>query len=1231
MKENKPNATPVPEDQELFDEIMSKVKRMREEISSPPKEPPKPPQEPGQEKPAAPAPGPEIPSPIVPEMPVQPPQPQPGGVRLEEQPAPDQEKESPPAAEPSTEPPAPPAEPISAKAEPSEPPQEPEQPVPPQQPAAAPAAKASLPEQEPHPSKPPAMPAEDKPFVMPKAKPRPQNLSSIFPEEKPKKKQKKRSFFKRNKPEEDLEETFSPEDFENDIYYGLKLKPMDEYRRERDAQGRKFDTSEPTSSFPHLFEKQEDAPDLTPLLEELHKKRQEQVTQAAQEAGVETDDIYAIYDEGDEDGLHFDYDEWKRSTQQIPIITEEDLHPAAAAPSAEPASVPEAATPAPDNTQPLSEDDFVAAVAQAAANPEAAWQETAPPSKEEPPAVPEEPKNPTVSSDTLKFKLLKHTLGEHTTDIKLPVEHISDGHEEADSIEAKEVEVDRLIAQAISSLDPTRKSIFDQVASERLGTNLTAEDRAEPSASAVRETLLENAPVTKYRFRQRPMRIYKLTNMEPIVAAETRLFSAGAPAQEPKEPESRDIFSISEDEAVVKNAVSKVISENKEADSIGAGEATPSPAISSITGQGRKVISIPLKKLHSLRPDGGKTEDAAAEEEEEARSPHAPSSFREKLKNRPRPFQLQGEEEDNDPEDEFQPEQPELEDYNRTEDARAIRSELASSSRELTIRTIATGLCAAVLGVMGLFFEFFIPQSSKMAYLILNLIFLLIATGFCYRTMLSGIKSLFRLRANADSSIAIATIASIIHGGAMFVTSGMNGLIQGALHIYSPIVIGALFLNSMGKLLIISRIRKNFRFITSSDLKYNVQIYGDHEVALQLVKGCLSEKPVIAYQQKTHLLKNFLTNSYENDPSENTSQFIAPISFIASLALCVVCTIISSGDVVAGLTAFAIATCISTPIANMVCANFPISSLCRIARQNNAMIVGYKGLSTMCDTNAVMLDSTDLYPDGTVVLAGMETLGQKRIDQALLYGAALTCATGGTLRYVFENVIQNQRGMLPRVENNSYVDNAGIVGWVRGQRVLIGNRELLKQYSVVQPEEALEQGLKKNQRAVFLAVDTRPVAMITLEYHPDKKLAENLQNLETNGVSLLVRTLDPNLTADFLAQQYDLDARAIRVLPEELGEVCDKSLNSTVDEADVLLATKGKAFSMIRMLSACIHQKSNISIAVILQTVSVCLGFILVTIFCCWSGLHRLTSLSIVIYEVFWLLAILLIPKIRKP
>ena len=526
-----------PEDQELFDEIMSKVKRIAGRNLLPA-------QRTSQNRRRSPArknpplllPARRFPAPLCRRLPVQPPQPQPGGVPLEEQPAPDQEKESPPAAEPSTEPPAPPAEPISAIAEPSEPPQEPEPPIPPQEPAATPAAKASLPEQEPHPSKPPAMPAEDKPFVMPKAKPRPQNLSSIFPRKNPKKKQKKRSFFKRNKPEEDLEETFSPEDFENDIYYGLKLKPMDEYRRERDAQGRKFDTSEPTSSFPHLFEKQEDAPDLTPLLEELHKKRQEQVTQAAQKPSWKRMTSMQFTTRATEDGLHFDYDEWKRSTQQIPIITEEDLHPAAAAPSAEPASVPEAAAPAPDNTQPALRGRLRGSRGPGSRQPGGRLARDGPAVQGRTACCTGGAQKSNRFQRHTEIQAVKAHLGEHTTDIKLPVEHISDGHEEADSIEAKEVEVDRLIAQAISSLDPTRKSIFDQVASERLGTNLTAEDRAEPSASAVRETLLENAPVTKYRFRQRPMRIYKLTNMEPIVAAETRLFSAGAQPRNPKNP-----------------------------------------------------------------------------------------------------------------------------------------------------------------------------------------------------------------------------------------------------------------------------------------------------------------------------------------------------------------------------------------------------------------------------------------------------------------------------------------------------------------------------------------------------------------------------------------------------------------------------------------------------------------------------------------------------------------------
>ena len=70
---------------------------------------------------------------------------------------------------------------------------------------------------------------------------------------------------------------------------------------------------------------------------------------------------------------------------------------------------------------------------------------------------------------------------------------------------------------------------------------------------------------------------------------------------------------------------------------------------------------------------------------------------------------------------------------------------------------------------------------------------------------------------------------------------------------------------------------------------------------------------------------------------------------------------------------------------------------------------------------------------------------------------------------------------------------------------------------------------------------------------------------------------------------------------------------------------------MMRMLAACIRQRGNISIALVLQMVSVILGFGLVAFFACSTAFGQLTTLAILIYELFWTLVILLLPRVRKP
>ena len=70
---------------------------------------------------------------------------------------------------------------------------------------------------------------------------------------------------------------------------------------------------------------------------------------------------------------------------------------------------------------------------------------------------------------------------------------------------------------------------------------------------------------------------------------------------------------------------------------------------------------------------------------------------------------------------------------------------------------------------------------------------------------------------------------------------------------------------------------------------------------------------------------------------------------------------------------------------------------------------------------------------------------------------------------------------------------------------------------------------------------------------------------------------------------------------------------------------------MMRLLTACVRQRGNVSIAVALQTVAVILGFLLVAFLTCYSGLGQLTVTALMIYELFWAAAILFVPRLRKP
>ena len=578
--------------------------------------------------------------------------------------------------------------------------------------------------------------------------------------------------------------------------------------------------------------------------------------------------------------------------------------------------------------------------------------------------------------------------------------------------------------------------------------------------------------------------------------------------------------------------------------------------------------------------------------------------------------------------EEVQEEQPELEDFTSNEDARSIGSELRKNIRTLFLRSVVTGICTAVLLIFGFFAEYHIfgADISPVAYAATSLVFLAIAIGACATTVFNGLKALVKLRANADSAIAIATVVIAIQSVVLLFMQ--DALAAGEVHIYSALITGGLLLNTLGKLTMVRRIKQNFSFVVSSADKNTVELVENAEIAAQMAKDCVAGIPVVAYQKKSKYFSNFLRNYYAQDCSELTSQVIAPLGFISSLVLFIVSMIISK-NVGTGFTAFAASMCICVPMANMLCVHLPVSRLCKLARKNGGMLVGYEAVDKFADTNAIMIEADDLFPKGTVELKGIKTFGEQRIDKVLLDAASLMAQVGGPLSEVFLEVVKNHEDILPHVENVAYEDECGVVGWVSGRRILVGNRDLMNHYSVNVPAVPIDK--EHGHQLVYLAAGNEVVGAFVLAYHVSSEKKQEMQRMAKNGIGIIVKTTDPSVTAEFISQQFGIDIHAITVLSGPLVHTYNELTNKVEETSNAMFATKGKATCMMRVITACVREKSNSSIVRLLQNVSIILGFVLVAFLVCFSGLKQISTLAMVIYEVFWLVVLLVLPKIRRP
>ena len=637
------------------------------------------------------------------------------------------------------------------------------------------------------------------------------------------------------------------------------------------------------------------------------------------------------------------------------------------------------------------------------------------------------------------------------------------------------------------------------------------------------------------------------------------------------------------------------------------------------------------EKKEAVQPEPEKT----AKPKTEKKKNNKASEAKKAIKKKTQMLKLFSDDEDFDIDDiDSNGENREIEEYSSKNDEREIRSEINNNYRKLTFRSIivAIGLVFSItLDILvGVISETF--MSMPFGWLLvafLNAIILCVCVVACYVPIINGLIPLRHFKANSDTSLAVASFAGILQAFVSFFSP--QSFINGYLHYYTTLVILGLLLNCIGRMLIITRVHDNFKFIMKNPELYAGKIYTDERNAKRMFMGAPLNKPLIAYRKKTKFLSNFLQLSYAPDPSENIASKIAPITSVVAIVAALLYAFIGGG-VAEGASAFVLFAIILTPVCQLVAVNLPIKKLCSAVVKKGSMVTSYESVKQFCDTNAIIVDANDLYPSGTVTMSGIKTFSGSKVDDAIRGAAAVMFAVKAPMSSMFDNIIKSKRDTLPHVESVIYEDGLGLVGWVAGQRILLGNRRLLEAHGIKVPSVEYEKKYTdKSKQAVYLSLGGELVAMFIVTYKGSSYIAEELRNLEQNGVTILVRTIDSNITQDRIAEDFGVFYRSVKILPTGLGNITKEMTDTPDEETRAYIATKGGIQSFARAISGCIRIKSNVTLSIFLQMAGIILGFVLVGVITFISGIARLNILELLIMYVFCIIVGIVAPTIRKP
>lgn len=449
----------------------------------------------------------------------------------------------------------------------------------------------------------------------------------------------------------------------------------------------------------------------------------------------------------------------------------------------------------------------------------------------------------------------------------------------------------------------------------------------------------------------------------------------------------------------------------------------------------------------------------------------------------------------------------------------------------------------------------------------------LVYTVLCAGLIIASLLASFPLfsssaRGARKDAFCLVSVLIVLAANVIFLFSPET-LLAGRGVLYAPLTALSLFALACARVMRQRRMLYSFEILSSDGEKNGVLVLSDGAVSREMTRGlAMEEAPILAANVSAGFFDGFLTREQQDDPADAAARPLMWISIGLGAALAVVLYLLTR-DLYAAVTMISGAAALGFGLLYPLMCELTLRDSRPIFESYESTIPDWTTAADAADVNCILMNATDLFPEGSVILHGIKTFQGTRIDTAIVDAASVVCKADSVLRDVFLYIINDRTELLKPVDTVRYEDLMGLSAWVDEKRVLIGNRDLMVNHSVAVPKRGYEEPYQADgYEVVYLAREGELYAAFILEFTAAEKAAAVLDMMNRRGLCAAVRSVDACITPTLLERVFGVTSEEVKILPARLHELFEER-HKPRERAETSLANKKGSGAFVVSVAAC--------------------------------------------------------------